>query len=664
MLSILPMVPGCEQAAVPVEEENLPVVVPREHPERLYHRVRNLVRSEDIRTLVSEGTDSGFALDASHIHLLQDGSRVNPRRIYGRCYYGPYAFESGETAYRYSRLRLSCAVEKGRGFVKAFLLLEPRYNSNDWQDEGELLLRFALREKKWGIDRDLGTYDMRLRFRKEDTAFVRLSSIVEGPSLNAINSLHPDSVVISLETDTEVRVRVVLSNGAGVSSDTPARRHLIPIAGLQPGSTYSYHVEIDGDSATPSYSFTTAPPAGEGRVVFAYAGDSREGVGAGEKAFMGVNREALVQLLSIAYHKGAAFFAMGGDLMNGYTTVAEDFEMQLDAFKSAVAAFRSERCVYPAMGNHETLLRYFADGTRNGITLDRWPYATESAEYVFMSAFVNPSNAPTPSDSRRPTYTGNCCTYDYGPVRMIVFNNNYWYANKPEITGGCPEGYILDDQLRWIEARLNAAEQDSNIRYVLLYAQEPVFPCGGHAKDAMWYNGNNGKRAWVRDRNDGRLKPEDKGIIEVRNELASMVAACRKVAAVLGSDEHAYYRILIDKNVPIGIPGGDDTGGDTLCREGAPCRSLSTLRYPVWYITSGGAGAPYYSEEALPWNTYRKAGEEYPGQYYYFSSQSHVILFDANEKGIGCTVYNRFGEAMDSVADLMAVKRDVTNPEQ
>jgi len=49
----------------------------------------------------------------------------------------------------------------------------------------------------------------------------------------------------------------------------------------------------------------------------------------------------------------------------------------------------------------------------------------------------------------------------------------------------------MNDQLDWIKSELNRAEADDNIKYVILFAQEPIFPNGGHISDAMWYNGNN-----------------------------------------------------------------------------------------------------------------------------------------------------------------------------
>jgi len=98
--------------------------------------------------------------------------------------------------------------------------------------------------------------------------------------------------------------------------------------------------------------------------------------------------------------------------------------------------FWHTRPVYPAMGNHESLLRIYDDGSNYGIELDRWPYNTDSAEAIFAENFVNPNNGPTPEDPRRPPYSENVFSFTYGDVMIIAFNNNYWFSSNPSEFGG------------------------------------------------------------------------------------------------------------------------------------------------------------------------------------------------------------------------------------
>ncbi|RZN64451.1 MAG: hypothetical protein EF806_03660 [Candidatus Methanoliparum thermophilum] len=155
-----------------------------------------------------------------------------------------------------------------------------------------------------------------------------------------------------------------------------------------------------------------------------------------------------------------------------------------------------------------TLLRIYDDGSKYGAELDRWPYSTDSAEAVFANEFFNPTNGPQTSDGRRPTYKENVYSFQYGPVKIIAFNN-YWFSSNPEKYGGLPEGYIMDDQLEWIRDELDSAESDLITRYVILFAQEPVLPNGGYIGDAMWYDGDNNARGYTVS--DNKVLPEKRG---------------------------------------------------------------------------------------------------------------------------------------------------------
>ena len=104
-------------------------------------------------------------------------------------------------------------------------------------------------------------------------------------------------------------------------------------------------------------------PRREGDIVrFAFAGDSRQGVGGGAKAFMGVDALILERELHEAWNKGAAFWIQGGDLVNGYTTEVDDFRAQFRAFKWAASSFLHERPIYAGVGNHDAAIRSFEKG--------------------------------------------------------------------------------------------------------------------------------------------------------------------------------------------------------------------------------------------------------------------------------------------------------------
>lgn len=659
------LAPGVSSAA-----EDLPVVVPDLPPTQA--DVRNQVTFSQIHNIVGpDDAGKGLTID------LEDTT------LFGTVYTGPYPFEAGDADYDYSRYRKSSALDLGTGTLSISDFFKDKYNANSWpQGIWPMTTTIGYRLDLYRDDQDgcqhLGFYEGVVSFQKEGDTYLKNLTITEGPFVTMVRSDDPTTLTLAWETDEVSRgvvyaAQVVdltdlppfwrdLYEQSGVvisyahhqyvieypvmfSESESTRNHEVELTGLQPASTYLYTVLCtteSGDSVLSNlYSLETAPEAGEGSATLAFAGDSREGVGGGERNYMGSNFRILSQLSMDANREGADFFIFGGDLVNGYTSDTEDFALQLKGWKQAMAGFWRSHPVYPGMGNHETLLNAFDDGSNYGIVLDKWPYETSSAEALFAQEFHNPTNGLEPSDPRRPQYTENVYSFQYGPLLAIAFNNNYWYTSNSKVPeyGGSPEGYIMEDQLEWIEQTLAQAEGNPSIRYIVLYAQEPVFPCGGHIKDAMWWNGNNNIRAYTR--HGDHAVPEAMGIIEVRNRFWEAVAESSKVAAVLTADEHEYHRTLITSETPVGVYPADDTDGDGVLDQYSPHPGFA---YPTWHITVGTGGAPYYSREDTPW------------QPEILSSQHGYALIHADEQGISLKFISITGQVVDDVPDLMAVK--------
>jgi hypothetical protein len=114
--------------------------------------------------------------------------------------------------------------------------------------------------------------------------------------------------------------------------------------------------------------------------------------------------------------------------------------------------------------------------------------------------------------------------------------------------------------------------------------------------------------------------------------------------------------VLISKNVPIGnIRKDDKNENGKIGDDSEVFSSLPDLRYATWYFSAGDAGAPYYSEEKTPWNSYWK-GQKDTEKYYYYSSQEHVLIFNADAQKISVAAYNPYGEMIDSIDDLLRDK--------
>ncbi|MBD3290469.1 hypothetical protein GF337_16820, partial [candidate division KSB1 bacterium] len=612
--------------------------------------IDNPISIGQIRESVKSDTN-GLRLDLRHITRLTDDRVINPENIYGIVHVGPYPFEAAEEPFAYKRFRNSEWIIKGTAVIPVHELFPSQNNSEDWVDFGKVCIRMELYLERRKRDFNLGVYDTFAWVEKHGNEYIKVPSIVEGPLVHLLNSDDPEKIVVSLKTDEAVKPVIMLSDSISISADDASQSHEIGISGLMPDTEYRYWVEI-GKHRTKTFHFKTAPKKIHTQVKFAYCGDSREGISSNMSRFMGTNYETMHRLAALAYHEGAEFFVFGGDLISGYTTSPVDFRTQLHAWKQAMSGFWNERPVYAIMGNHEALLRRFS----SEVGVDRFPYETESAEVIFADELINPENGPVPDDPRRPPYRETCFSFQYGDIFFIGINNNYWYSNRPYLYGGCPEGYILPDQMDWIRENMEQANSDPTVRYIIIFSQEPLFPCGGHIMDTMWYSGNNNVRAYIFE--DDSLKSAEPGIIDLRNELTRLFAASPKVAAVLGSDEHSYYRLQINNEVPVGDPVTDDLNNNNWIdwEEMEVASPLADLQYPVWYITCGGGGAPYYAEGSTPWVEYWKANQSEKEAYYY-SSQENIIIFSSDDNGINMDVYNPYGNKIDSISNLMEIKK-------
>ncbi len=571
--------------------------------------------------------------------------------LFGLVYSGPFYFEYQLSDYLFPRYREASKLERGRGVIriKNFFVDWRHQNVNRWKDQGVMAYRLSLwRRTETGV-KPLGMYDACVRFKRlENGEFQKGLTITEGPIVNLLTSDHPDWLVISLETDRPSRVRIRLSDGQEFTDGIQAIRHEVNIRNLQPDREYRYQVVafVEKDTLiTPEFPFRSAPPKGKGEVVFAYTGDGRSGYGGGERAYLGVNQYILRQIGAAVYRQGADFLLFGGDMINGFTDDYDDIVMQFRAFKQSLFGFLVQRPLYTAVGNHEALLHHFTKEGVRPLYMDKWPYDSLSVEAVFARNFVHPENGPQEYPGT-PPYRENVYSFTYGNVKIIVYNNNYWWTSHYAIPqfGGSPEGYILPNQMDWIRRELEAAEKDPAIQHVFLMAQEPVFPNGGHVKDAMWYSGNNTVRAYLA-RNGQTPQPFEKGIVEVRNQFWELISNSSKVAAVLGSDEHGYHRTLITRETPVGLYPQDDLNGNGKLDDGQISPN-PRFRYPTWFIVSGGAGAPYYVQEQTPWSDWVTL----------YSSNYNYLIFRVKGDKVSLEVYSVTGQLLDQEKNLRAVK--------
>ena len=429
-------------------------------------------------------------------------------------------------------------------------------------------------------------------------------TVIEGPFVDQITET---SAIISWETDQPAHGEVTINNDTYKNDSKKQTTHFeLMIDDLKPGQMYPYRIEVfkgEHRTSTREYYFRT-PEKDNTSFTFAVMGDSRSGYGGGESAFGGVNYRILNQFVIDAFNRGVDFIVHTGDLVNGHTTSVLDFEMQLEAFKDAVEPVGHYIPIYEVMGNHEVVMDVYDDGSRSGLRFDK--QGDVSSEAVFGRAFVNPMNGLEPDVKGAPPYRENVYYFDFGHCRFVVMNNNYWWSQHPEKYGGNLEGYVLDDQYEWLKRVFADAATRSTIEHIFLFAQEPMFPTGGHVKDAMWYNGGGA------DKNNGI---DRRYVVERRDEIWQ--AFCETGKAVVGNfgDEHNYSRTLITSEINL------------------------KFKHPVWQIISGGAGAPFYAQDKdVPWAEWVRA----------FSTNMNWYLVKVDGSRIEIEVFNRTGQLIDT----------------
>jgi len=484
----------------------------------------------------------------------------------------------------------------------------------DWENKKKLSLGYRLINEKGEIIFD-GVVSV-----TGNGPFNVVPTIYEGPFVSNITDT---SALIWFNTSASVKATVEV-DGKLYSDERKRRRHELLISGLKAGTKYDYTVTYG--EMTQSYHFTTAPKKGSRKpFIFAYTSDSREGKGGGERDIYGTNAYISKKMAAVAYSHDASFVQFTGDMVNGYVTNAEELRLQLTNWKKAIEPFWHYIPFYVGSGNHEALgPRFYDKNGKYAAAIDGFPFDRNSSEAVMKASFVNPENGPVSEDNSKydprskktdfPSYSENVYYYTYGNVAMVVLNSDYWYAPSAKNdhgTSGGLHGYIMDNQLEWLKKTIEKLEDDNNIDHIFVTQHTPAFPNGGHSRDDMWYSGDNSKRPYIAG------KPVDKGIIERRDEyLDILINKSTKVVAILTGDEHNYNRLKITKEVTI-YPENYDKPKIEISR-------------PIYQINNGACGAPYYSQEVLPWSDHTKA----------FSVENAICLFHVDGKKIKLEVIN------------------------
>lgn len=449
--------------------------------------------------------------------------------------------------------------------------------------------------------------ELRMAYGRQDSVALQLPCISRGPWIDRVTT---DDAWLSWTLDRPAKVTVEYGSTfrrmawKRIEVDTALGAE-IRLEGLRADEEFGYRVVPEGrKSGLRSFTFHTPPELGtwpaDGTVTFAFLSDSRAGAGGGIEAVEGTNRQMIRSLLSAADMSGVDFVCFGGDLIDGYVDDPGVYTRQLESWKKAAECVGGHLPIYEGMGNHEMLADFFpADEGQKGKPPFRDRAGDENSESLFAAAFVNPENGPeAPLDAsgkrESPPFKENVYSFDWGPVHVVAMNNDYDVASHPEDLGGFREGSIPDEQLDWLDADLSAARK-RGAQEIFIFAHEPPFPCGGHAGDGMWWNGE---------------RPE---MLDVRRRFWNILQSYGVRAAMFG-DEHNYSALRVDTRL------GDE------------------YQQPVWHIVSGGVGAPYYAkDESLPWAAHVDA----------FSTIQHFCRIEVSAEGVILSAIDAHGRVID-----------------
>ena len=450
------------------------------------------------------------------------------------------------------------------------------------------------------IHADKIPYGEKFKVKKENNGYKLLPYIKEGPFVDQIAK---NSAIISWETNIPTTSEIKVGN-LSFFEEEKTKNHEIKIQGLNPETKYNYNIINNANNSNYKWQYESSfkTESNDNKFSFAFMGDGRaEDAEAGLEVYAdSFNYDTTTNLFIDAYNRKSDFVIFGGDLIDGYTNKVEDYRFQLESWKNASEIVGSKMPIYEIMGNHEAVYTAFDDGSQYGLQFDK--KGKNSAEAIFADEFVNPINGPKKEHNTAPSYNENAYYFDYDNARFIIMNTNYWWSSSPEKYGGNLEGYILDNQMKWVKDKIAEAENNDNIDHIIPVLHEPAFPNGGHIDDTMWYNG------------------QKEYVLNMRDELIKTLTESEKTNILLGSDEHNYQRLLLTEDTPVyANMMSDDYSGH------------------LWQITSGGAGAPKYDREYGPWGSYLKE----------FKAKENYVKVDINGKELSIKAIDNKGNILD-----------------
>jgi hypothetical protein len=518
---------------------------------------------------------------------------------------------------------------------KALLEIKKTFygNSNDFahfEDTGKGVIGFRVMNDAGHI-----LYEGRVAFTGKGPFTVQ-PTVIEGP---LVNLLEPTGSTIAFETQVPVLASIEI-DGKSFADSQAGTHHEIAVTGLTPDTVYKYTVHY-GDRAD-RHAFRTAVAKGSRKPFsFGFVADTRAVKAGGERDFGEVNYQAVRAGMASAVSRNIAFMQVMGGNTTGNNPSVGGHMLEYANYKRAFEPFWASVPVYTGMGNHEANYFQFVpvSGNGKGTRIERFPYATDSGTVAFARSFVLPTNGPesedgasydpSPNPGDFPTYKENVYFYTYGNAAFIVLNSEYWKAVDPQVNGN-PEGYVMDQQLKWLEQMVQKFEADPAIDHTFVITHSAMFPTGDHTDAGMWFFGSNDPRPMING------VKTDKGIIERRDQIIDIcINHSKKVVGFLTGSEHNFSTLTVTPTLSI-YP------------DNYPAKKLAIKR-TFTVVNNGGGGAYSYSKmNAGQYHT------PFNDKFEHFSGPTTMAIFHINGLNVTLDAYNP--ETFEKVAENVKLK--------
>ncbi|MDY7229867.1 metallophosphoesterase family protein [Hyalangium rubrum] len=250
------------------------------------------------------------------------------------------------------------------------------------------------------------------------------ATLSRGPYLQSVTST---SALVAFRLDTACSAQVRYGAGGDLSLTVTAgltgRQHAVQLAGLQPGTEYSYAIEGCGASVGPLRRFRTATEPQAREVRFAVLGDFGTG---------GSAQRAVVRTLQTA--RPELIVTVGDNIYESGTDA--EFESN---FLRPMAALLAEVPIFPSMGNHE--------------------YVTNQGQPYLNNLYLPANN---------PRGTERYYSFDWGNVHFVALDSNCLRGSASA------DRCIASEQLAWLKQDLAA----SRAQWKVVYLHHPLWSTG------------------------------------------------------------------------------------------------------------------------------------------------------------------------------------------